>query len=513
MKNILLFVSMLAMTFAFVACSNEDDVVEQPVNTQSKRITIFACGENSTGGVAGAKTTRTQLESNYSVTWAIGDKILIGSNKFTLKDEYAGQSSGEFVGEENATLAKGTHDAFYGISEKVLPETQVYDAAKMVSHAPMYASVLVTGDGGDTKVTDAEGKPIVFKNLCGLLCLNIRKGDASANVKTITIYANETMTGAFCIDNDAASITLGASTAILDCRNGDQGVTLAADGTPFYIALPAKTYTGVEVVITDINDATYTKKFTSTPTIVRSKITKVSFTAGTFSSSGDHPYVDFKLPSGAKWATKNIGAESETDFGDYFEWGDVVTRSLKNAATFNFGDWSNYVFGFTGSFTNYNGTDHMTTLAASHDVATQQWGGAWRMPTEEEVNELLNYCEWEKAQDDKKNHIGYNVYKRNYNPDGTYTIDKTVRMFLPYARYYTGEITEGVRDDDWSIWNRKTHDEPKLIGSECGYYWSASLDNKDINNARCFYFSPTSSTSKVSSIQRNYGLTVRPVFK
>lgn len=503
MKNILLFVSMLAMTFAFVACSNEDDVVEQPVNTQSKRITIFACGENSTGGVAGAKTTRTQLESNYSVTWAIGDKILIGSNKFTLKDEYAGQSSGEFVGEENATLAKGTHDAFYGISEKVLPETQVYDAAKMVSHAPMYASVLVTVDGGDTKVTDAEGKPIVFKNLCGLLCLNIKHGSANANIKTITISASQTMVGAFNVVNDAASITSGSSTVILDCRNGGGGVALEENGTPFYIALPAKEYTNVSVVLTDVNDATYTKNFTRSPEIVRSKITKVNFTAGTFISingsdnTNSHEYVDFELPSGAKWATKNIGAESETDFGDYFEWGDVVTRDLTNSTTFNFNDWSKYVFKFPASFTNYNATDNMTTLAAVHDVATQQWGGAWRMPTEAEVNELLNYCEWERVQD-KNNHTGYNVYKRNYNSDGTYTIDKTVCMFLPYARYYRGDVS---------------NNKPKLITSECGYYWSATLDNKDKNNARCFYFSPTSSTSKVSSIQRNYGLTVRPVFK
>ena len=32
-------------------------------------------------------------------------------------------------------------------------------------------------------------------------------------------------------------------------------------------------------------------------------------------------YVDLGLPSGLKWAKCNVGAESETDYGDYFMWG------------------------------------------------------------------------------------------------------------------------------------------------------------------------------------------------
>ena len=32
-------------------------------------------------------------------------------------------------------------------------------------------------------------------------------------------------------------------------------------------------------------------------------------------------YVDLSLPSGTKWATCNVGAKNETDFGLYFSWG------------------------------------------------------------------------------------------------------------------------------------------------------------------------------------------------
>lgn len=34
-------------------------------------------------------------------------------------------------------------------------------------------------------------------------------------------------------------------------------------------------------------------------------------------------YIDFNLPSGTLWAKKNIGADTETDYGLYFSWGDI----------------------------------------------------------------------------------------------------------------------------------------------------------------------------------------------
>ncbi|MBO7338425.1 MAG: SPOR domain-containing protein [Paludibacteraceae bacterium] len=63
-----------------------------------------------------------------------------------------------------------------------------------------------------------------------------------------------------------------------------------------------------------------------------------------------HQWVDMGLPSGTKWATCNIGADSPNDLGDYYTW---------------------------------NGTNlgHL-------------WGGKWRLPTPDEIKELINNCEW-----------------------------------------------------------------------------------------------------------------------
>lgn len=36
-----------------------------------------------------------------------------------------------------------------------------------------------------------------------------------------------------------------------------------------------------------------------------------------------HAYVDLGLPSGTLWATMNVGANSPTDYGLYFAWGET----------------------------------------------------------------------------------------------------------------------------------------------------------------------------------------------
>ena len=82
-----------------------------------------------------------------------------------------------------------------------------------------------------------------------------------------------------------------------------------------------------------------------------------------------HEYVDLGLPSGTKWATMNIGANSITDYGNYYQYG---KGSAQYAATSGQSD--------------YSGTEN--PLAESADTATQVWGGQWHMPTKAQFEEL-----------------------------------------------------------------------------------------------------------------------------
>ena len=35
---------------------------------------------------------------------------------------------------------------------------------------------------------------------------------------------------------------------------------------------------------------------------------------------------------------------------------------------------------------------------SQYDAATANWGGSWRMPTKDEMQELVDHCEWELTQ-------------------------------------------------------------------------------------------------------------------
>ena len=82
----------------------------------------------------------------------------------------------------------------------------------------------------------------------------------------------------------------------------------------------------------------------------------------------DYEFVDLGLPSGTLWAKCNIGAESETDYGNYYMYG-------KGDRQYN------------GSDSAYTGTEN--PLDPTKDTATVVLGAPWHMPTKEQFQELI----------------------------------------------------------------------------------------------------------------------------
>ncbi len=108
-----------------------------------------------------------------------------------------------------------------------------------------------------------------------------------------------------------------------------------------------------------------------------------------------HDYVDLGLPSGTLWSTCNVGADTPEGYGDYFAWGETSAKSNYNWNTYSWcnGSSSTLTKYCNNSSYGYNGfTDNLLTLDASDDAATANWGSAWRMPTYDELNELMTNC-------------------------------------------------------------------------------------------------------------------------
>lgn len=92
------------------------------------------------------------------------------------------------------------------------------------------------------------------------------------------------------------------------------------------------------------------------------------------------------------WASYNLGATKAGELGDSYEWGDSVRYSKDR------------VFDLPQDLpADISGTEY--------DIVRNTWGGEWRMPTEIEFNELMEYCTWSW---DSVNNV-YTVTAKNGN--------------------------------------------------------------------------------------------------
>jgi len=170
-----------------------------------------------------------------------------------------------------------------------------------------------------------------------------------------------------------------------------------------------------------------------------------------------HAYVDLGLPSGTKWATMNVGATSETEYGNYYQYG-------KGAAQ----------YAATSGQSNYAGTED--PLDSSVDTASQVWGGSWHMPTKAQMQELTANTTYQWVTN----------YKGSGINGGTFTATNGAVLFIPAA----GDWDDG---------------SPYGVGS-FGYCWGSSP-----NGSRAYYLSFNGGNKGVNGSNRKSGVSVRPV--
>ena len=126
------------------------------------------------------------------------------------------------------------------------------------------------------------------------------------------------------------------------------------------------------------------------------KLTYMTNSPSIFNPNGQE-FIDLGLPSGKLWAKKNIGADSETDAGLYFQWGDTVGYPYVGTSSQHKFDWTTYKFGNAledpSNLTKYKfiHKDGVTeALDLSDDAARANWGGDWEIPSVGDYQELID---------------------------------------------------------------------------------------------------------------------------
>ena len=159
-----------------------------------------------------------------------------------------------------------------------------------------------------------------------------------------------------------------------------------------------------------------------------------------------YEYVDLGLS--VKWATCNIGASSPEEYGSYFAWGEVEPKDYYGYDNYK---WFIYQKDVSMTITKYNydpymgSVDNKMILDQEDDAATVNMGKAWRMPTIDEITELVQGCTWEFTE------LYNGKFVRGWI--GTSKVNNK-SIFFPLAGL------KGTEGDSYR--------------ATCGFYWSSS---------------------------------------
>lgn len=200
------------------------------------------------------------------------------------------------------------------------------------------------------------------------------------------------------------------------------------------------------------------KAMNAVPTVVEVEDDGIQMTG----SIGGFEWVDLGLPSGTLWATCNVGAAHPSQPGSLYAWGETMTKS---------------------SYTRESSRHYKKTMKdfsgdKSVDVAAAKWGNGWRMPSKEDFDELLHYCNWDYVQKDGR--WGSEITSPFNNNS----------IFLPVTGY--------------------KEDSKHMNVSGNGMYWT-STPHDDQWNSGAHMYQFGGALGELSIGERSYGFAVRPV--
>ena len=532
--TIITVMALSAALTVLTACSSDDspvDNVERRVPVTLAYSTIDATETRAAQGVNGMTRAAQNLNegtfaSNESVKVRISNTGAGEWTDYTFTTGSAGTMTAPNpapyypAGSQNIDIV-AYYPATAGTTFTIAAD-QTADASYKASDL-MFASV-------NNQAKQAEAVNLAFSHKMAKLCVNITAGAGVGSITSVSLL-NVKPTVSFNQVTGEVGEATGSAISIAVSNNGaavipaqtiDGGLlSIVTDkGTASYsVASKAfaagQLYTlNITVNLRAVGTTTAITGWTSEGTVT------VNPVQGTTNGPGGAVAVDMGHPDGVKWANMNVGARTETDYGDYFAWGatkpfyvthdaygnEITGHWIDGKTSYN---WANYPFmqsgqsdgkyitkytiadgqtsaiwysGETFKGDNGDGVEHKDFASYDYvdDAARANWGGTWRMPTDAEWTWLRENCNWVwKTTDDGYAHNGMLVTSKvNDN-----------QIFLPAA-------------GDWFF---------DRLGDAgvYGRYWSSSVCESNSILARSVYFY----SDGVYRAQHNryIGQSVRPV--
>lgn len=306
------------------------------------------------------------------------------------------------------------------------------------------------------------------------------------------------------------ALSLSGSTLNATWKTGEKVVVWSSDGTTDYTVTPTPATSELYVALPDISSKTLTLTATDGTYHYAYEKSGVTFANGQYyeitvkmSKTAPAAAAAVDLGLSVKWATMNVGAESVTDRGLYFAWGETTGHAFGSGYKFSLDNYAWY--NSTDLYTKYkhdgSSWDYQE-LAPEDDAAAKIWGGVWRIPTKAEWEELLNEdnCTWTWTTDykgDGTNVAGVIVTSKKVG----YT-DKSI--FLPATGIYSGDNNTG--SEIWATyWSKSLYTDNHGTDHAPSYSYDSAWRLDIVYNAGSLV------RRRVQNENRYYGIGVRAV--
>lgn len=358
--------------------------------------------------------------------------------------------TGVSISPSSLTLSSGAESS---VTVSLTPEDATEQRVRLTSSN---SGVVLLGDEKAGTVTFKAGEIPVLAIATGTSTISVETLDGEFKASCTVTVLNKTVY--------VTAVTL--SPDILSMRTSGSPVQLRATVTPsnatekslYWTSSNEKVATVVDGLVTAVDEG---------DAVVSAIARDGSGAMGECRVSVEADLMAVDLGLSVLWANVNVGADISSECGDYFAWGETITKTKYT--------WDTYGFGTESALTKYAGAD-TSVLEADDDAARKNLKGKWRMPTVEEMKELVNQCSWTWSSRSGQN--GFLVSGKNGNS-----------IFLPAA----GSCLSS----------------DKINPGKEGVYWTSSLYSPVPSRAWMLSFSSAEVKSTYSD--RCYGHSVRAV--
>ena len=470
MKNLTITLTVaIATLFAFSSCQKETFENIEPANNIR---TITGTFENNS-------LTKTTLNSDGKTPeWAVGDVIRV-LNAISYQDVTLEASN---ISDNTITFTTSLVGALYAVYPASVTTMESCGDGNITFTIPAiqdgtFASANICV-AKSTEEDENNKDNLIFSNATAVL-----KITTADDVVGVDVTATNSIAGTVSASFDGNEVNL--TTSALDKNYVSAVGSSASSDNIFYFAV-APVETG-STVVNCYKTETKGSENKSSKELQRNIIYTMDLSSLTIDNSdltgqrgilNGHEYVVVKCgDKNLKWATKNIGADSETDYGYYFFWAGTEAY-VHNGSGWEKADgpgklsggfkranapyYASATYPFYGK---YNLSDPKLELESVDDAAQSCLGVDWRMPTSNEFNAMKDATYWAWDDTDK----GCYVYFPNpstdggkyKNGEGSYSKSNAL-LFFPAAGYgYENSFNNG---------------------GDTGYYWSSTSGTSDQMN-------------------------------